>query len=237
MLDDNLLEIAETLTATNAESFSSAANLYHPYMEHALNCDQTSTTISGVLLFPKTISCIALAYHNAEDCVVRLYDGSNTLLLTETIALETYDNIYYFTSTADVYRFEVDVSGAENVYVGYMYLGAYTTLPRFDSGYGMDLDIRSSRIETTGGQVSGMCTRSLKTYSLTWAAITNAEREAFETYLDTVQTCKPHMIDLFHLSHASIRPVYVTVEGSFPSKALSSGGLVFSASLKYKEAR
>lgn len=237
VLYDNKLETAENLTMTNLDNDTYVTNLYHPYLELAAVCLVPDSEITGSWTDSITIDSLSVAYHNGDEVTLTMYDDSGATLATEVITLDSYDNIYYFTAVSGVYSFKLSFIGGVALRVGFIFLGEYLELSNFNAGSEYPITFRSSASSTSGGQVYGNFARELKGYSVTWDSMTDTERKELKPYFSLVQTCKPHMVDLFHLSHDIEEPFYGVFDGSPDFKKLPESGNYYSLTLKYKEAR
>ena len=180
----NLLDSALNLTATNVDNDSSVTNLYHPYLEHALNCTETFTTITGAYATAQTVSCLAVAFHTCEELTLTLYGLTGNTLLTQVITLEVNDSVYYLTTAiADVYSFSLAFTGGEQVTIGYIYLGQCHVLSSHSAEPSFPNTVTSTSGQSTGGQTYGDFGRLLRGFSCTFPGLTSAERDLIMAYV------------------------------------------------------
>jgi hypothetical protein len=237
VLYDNLIESAIDLAMTNLDNDSYAEYLYDPYLELACICTASSSVITGSWADPVAVSAMAIGYHNADFARLILKDINDNELYNELISLEEDDSIYYITRVQGVYSFEVQLSGGEPIYIGFLSFGEYVEFPRFSVAPSMPVNIRSLSSKSLGGQISGVMARNIRGYEINIPVLTSAELDLMLEYLTAVQTCKPHMIDLYHLAHDKQAPFYGHVAQSLEVDKRVDGSFRFEVSLKYEEAR
>jgi len=237
LLYGNLLQECTALAMTSLDTDSFVENLYHPFMELACYCVGMDSTLSGEWADGRTVNAIAIAYHNAGSARVILRDDLGAVLLDETLALEVYDSVYYVARTQGVYSFEIQFSGGENVYVGYVYLGEYLEMPSFAVGGSFPISIRSSSAVSNGGQTYGVFARQLNGYKIKWPRMTNTERTLFADYVAAVQTCRPHFVDLFPEDHDEEPPFYGTLVSSIDITKRTEARYFYEVTAEWQEAR
>lgn len=234
---ENFLEQALDLEMTNLEVNSTVRNLYHPYMELTADCTEPDATLTGRFVDGIHVNAICVGFHNASFCTVRLYDVDDALIVEEEVTLEAADSIYYPFDAQGVYRFEMDFSAGERLYVGYVFIGQYLELPRFTVKAKFDFELRSTASQSMGGQRFGVFRRWLRGLDVTFPRLSNAERMALLSYASTVQTVKPHMIDPFPLAHGEEPPMYCCIDDDVDIEKRDESGFFYEVSLKWKEAR
>lgn len=236
---ENLLDESLNLTATNVDNDSSVNNLFHPYLEHAMNCDSTNTTVTGRFVEAKTVTCIAVAFHTAEQCTLNLYGLSGNVLLTKAITLEVADAIYYLDSAIEeVYSFSLAFTSGEQIRIGYIYLGRCHEFPSIKREGKYSVGFTGTSEQSKGGQTYGVFGAMLRKASVSIPRMTGTERNNFIAYLSTVQNVKPHMIDLFPDSHEYESSLYCTVNSNLVdfTKRWESG-FFYSVPMEWQEAR
>ena len=208
---NNMLEDSIDLLATNVDNDSSVKNLYHPYMEYALWCISTTTTISGRWTSPKLINCIGVGFHTCDTVHLKLKSSSGIAIYESTITLEENDALYYFASVDNAYSFELIFQSAEAARIGYLYIGSYVELPQFNTGSEYPISLNSSSDRTRGGQVYGLFARPVQGYGVSFPRFESTDLITITEYIETVQNVKPHMVDLFPDSHSTVSPFYGVV--------------------------
>jgi hypothetical protein len=237
ILYDNLLESADALAMTNLDVDSYVEDLFHPYLELACLCTGLTSSVSGTWADPKAIDSVAVAYHNCDTATVTLKDSLGATLYTDEIALQPYDSVYYFAAVEGVYEFEVALSAGSALRVGLVSLGASLEMPPFSVRGSFPLALRSSSSKSPGGQASGVFARQLRGYEISWPRMGNSDRALLLDYLAAVQTCKPHMVDLFPDSHGDEPPFYGTVTDSVEVKKRAEASFYYEVSIKWEESR
>lgn len=238
VLYDNKLETATNLAMTNLDSDTYVENLYHPYLELAAVCLTSDSVITGNWSDGQSFNCISIAYHNSDFVTLAFYDLYGVEISSMPLALQRYDNCYYFETVSGVYGFRLEFTGIEKLAIGYVFFGNYLELSRFDAGASFPYDLRSTVNRTSGGQTYGNFARQLRGANVSWNRMEASERALINEYLSLVQTCKPHMIDMFHLAHDIEPPMYCTVDSSSDYKRqIDESTFIFNVSIKYKESR
>jgi hypothetical protein len=237
VLYDNLVETAKSLVMTNLDNDSFAEYLYDPYLELACNCTLSTSVITGYWDDAQTINCMSIGYHNCDFATLIFKDENGDELFNELIQLETGDSIYYVTKTIGVYSFEIQLSAGENVYVGLLSFGEYVEFSRFRVSPSFPYSLRSTSSKSPGGQIYGVFARQLRGAKIQFPRISNEERSSLMEYLTAVQTCKPHMIDLYPDAHIEEPPMYANIVGSVEFEKRYEAGFYYEYEIEYEEAR
>jgi hypothetical protein len=152
-------------------------------------------------------------------------------------ALEAGDSVYYITVTMGVYSFEIQLSGGEPIYIGHMFFGQYREFSRFRSMPTFPFKLRSSSSKSLGGQVHGVFANPLKGYKVVWPRVEETEQSSMHEFLTAVQTCKPHMLDLYPEAHEKVAPVYANVVEIGEFQKRDESGFYYEFSAEWEEAR
>lgn len=239
VLYNNLIETAQSLAMTNLDNDSVVEYLYDPYIELACYCTATTSVITGSWIDAMAITCMAIGYHNADFARLILKDVNGDEILNHLFALELGESIYYLTAKVEgAYSFEAQISGGEPLRVGFLGFGACLELPRFETGFDYGLVIGSTSDKSKGGQIAGVFARPLRAIEFTVPRISNSKLSELFTYLSAVQTCKPHMIDLYPAAHGEFAPMYANISKP-PEKVKKrdEAGFFWTYTIAYEEAR
>lgn len=237
VLYNNLVESAVDLAMTNLDSNSVVEYLYDPYIELACFCTGSSSVVTGRWIDAMTVDSMAIGYHNADFARLILRDLEGNELFNQEIELYAVDSVYYITRTQGAYSFEVQLSGGEPIYIGFLSFGEYLELPRFSTGWKAPLVINSIASKSLGGQVSGVFARHLRAAEVSLPRVTNEKLEEIVEYLAAVQTCKPHMVDLYPEAHDKVPARYAHVTEVGEPVKRDEAGFFWSLSISYEEAR
>ena len=237
VLYNNLVESAANLAMTNLDSNSTPEYLYDPYIELACFCTASASVITGNWIDAMTVDSMAIGYHNADFARLILRDLAGDELFNQELTLESGDSIYYFASVQGAYSFEVQLSGGEPIYIGFLSFGEYLELPRFTTGWKAPLVVRSIASKSLGGQVSGVFSRHLRGAEVSLPRITNDKLDEIVEYVAAVQTCKPHMVDLYPEAHDKVPARYAHITEVGEPVKRDESGFYWNMSITYEEAR
>lgn len=235
---DNLIELATGLSMTNLDNDSVVTNLYHPFLELACFCTEPESVLTGSWSDAQDVNVFALAFMNANFARLTLYDFGGNEVYSQLHILPTHDTVIYLDQTySAIYSFKVEFSGGEDVYVGYVFLGKYLELPRFGTKPDRPIKVRSSSSKSLGGQVYGVFAQPLTRFSVEWPRMERSYLDSFLDYIATVQTCKPHLVDLYPEAQDSEPPLYCNLNDDVDAKKRDEAGFFYTVSAEWEEAR
>jgi len=213
-------------------------NVYDKSLELPVMFNEEKVTIEGNYgLSAAAVDSLCLGYTNAFRYTLTLYDSADELikfsgLTADRITIRNFEETLFFN------RFELILEGIESVYLGYLYLGMKTTLPRFEVKPDVGEKLLSQSSQSFGGQVFGLRRTTLKSFSVNFPRITSEERDVFIEYIKSVLNIEPHIIDPYYEAHDKFPPMYAYLDindNNMPK--LNEHGFYYSTSLKWQEAR
>jgi len=207
-------------------------NINDPMLELCTSFLDDAVTINGIFEDSVAVDTFCIGNTNATSFELnisgeQIKGNINSLIevrnLADTLFLEGFTLLLY---------------GDEPLYLGHLFFGEKTCLPRFGIEPGTSIGLRSESSRSFGGQAFGMRRKPLMNFSVNFPWLTSEEREILIDYLQDVQNVEPHIIDPYPEARDQFPPMYVTVDASdvsFPK--LSENGFYYSGSLAWKEAR
>lgn len=191
-------------------------------------------TINGKFDHITAVDSLCLGNTNAYKYKLTTREGEFSGKIQGWITINNFDETVFI----DGFSLELEGIEDEELYLGYLYLGQKTVLPRFaiQPDTGMALTSEASR--SFGGQVFGMKRVTLESFGVNFPRLTLQEYNAVKEYIKAVQTVKPHIIDPYHEARAEFPPLYVTLsqgEYSFPKR--DEDGFYYTGSLSWQEAK
>jgi len=134
--------------------------------------------------------------------------------------------------------FVLKLSGIEPLYLGHLFFGMKTSLPRFAVEPNTSIELRSESSRSFGGQAFGMRRKTLKFFSANFPWLNLEDKKIIDDYIEDVLNVEPHIIDPYPEAHEDFPPIYATLgisEASFPK--LNRDGFYYNSSLSWQEAR
>jgi len=212
-------------------------NIFDPMLDLVAEfIDKDSVIINGTYPFPEiaVVDSFCVCNTNAYKYKLITREGEFSGKIQGRITIHNLDKPVFI----DGFTLELEGTGDDELYLGYLYLGQKIILPRFaiQPDTGMTLASESSR--SFGGQVFGMKRVTLDSFGVKFPRLTLEEKETIKEYVKAVQNVEPHIIDPYHEAREEFPPMYVTLslgDYSFPKR--DEDGFYFSGSLAWQEAR
>jgi hypothetical protein len=195
---------------------------------------------AGTLLFD-TGSNYLLA--QAPNRKIKAQNGSY-IIVQPSAAFRTIDDLAIFIETLknDVYnarRFELTLTAAAPIFIGNLFVGLKTQLPRPGTSISDDIQLFSESAVSHGGHVHGSRGVYTEGFSCDFPVITADDRKILRQYLIEVQDVVPHYVDPFGLNREDFEPIYGALSESELSLAkltVPDGGY-YSTSLTWRGSR
>ncbi|HCC36661.1 MAG TPA: hypothetical protein DEQ14_03060, partial [Treponema sp.] len=208
-----------------------------PMLELRADFTESEVTILGSYSNIVAVDSICLCNTNAERYTLSSRAGVHEGEINGRITIHNFANTIYIPSFNLKLRYG-DNGRTDPLYLGYLFLGRKTELPRFgvQPEYSLALTGQSSR--SFGGQVFGMRRKTLETFSVNFPRLTAEERNKIIEYVQAVQNTDPHIIDPYPEAGDMFPPMYVTLDIDEVSLTKQhESGFYYSSSLAWKEAR
>jgi hypothetical protein len=217
------------------ENGSYVENIYDPMLELPAAFDiKGKIVITGVFENIVAIDSICIGNTNAFEYKLTTREGVFTGRIRDWITIHNHTESVF----TDYFTLELEGDEDENLYLGYLFLGEKTVLPRFEIKPSTGLAIVSEASRSYGGQVLGMKRQALESFGVSFARLTLEECRVIKEYIKTVQTVEPHIIDPYHEARKEFPPMYATLaQGEYSFPKLDEDGFYFSGSLAWQEAR
>jgi len=236
-------EIAELLSSTvKPLPGTYLENIYDSSFELPVMFDKKKVTITGNYEHPDAaaVDSLCLGYTNGISYKLKVYngtklEGSCSGIIKGRITIFNFDKPFFAN------KFKLTLEGLEDddpLYLGYLFLGLKTVLPRFEVGPETGEKLFSQSSRSFGGQVFGIRRKTLRSFSANFPRITSEEREIFLDYIKSVLNIEPHIIDPYYKAHDKFLPMYAALnidDNKMPK--LNENGFYYSTSLEWQEAR
>ena len=211
---------------------SSLDDINDPMLEMCTIFDSENVTIEGEFETPVSIDTFCIGNTNATSFELNIgkkpIQGNINSLIT----------VRNFKDSIFIDKFTLMLSGPDPIYLGHLFFGEKTCLPRFSVEPNTSIELRSEGSRSFGGQAFGMRRKPLMNFSVNFPWLTSEEREILIDYLQDVQNVEPHIIDPYPQARDQFPPMYVTVDaGDVSLPKLNENGFFYSGSLSWKEAR
>jgi len=226
----------ETLDSTQIKHPVYLKNIFDAQLELTAEFNsKDKVTITGTYPFPEIVPVDSLCLGNTNACRYKLTtrEGEYSGIISGRITIKNFEMAFI-----DGWTLELEGTGDDKIYLGYLYIGQKIVLPRFaiQPDTGMTLTSEGSR--SFGGQAFGMKRVTLDNFKASFTRLNLQEKETIKEYVKAVQDIEPHIIDPYHEAREEFPPMYVTLSSgdySFPKR--DEDGFYFSGSLSWQEAR
>jgi len=222
-----------SLSGSETAVGSSLLNIYDPMLELRADFKAELVTINGSYGGNiAAIDTLCIGYTNASLYELTTREGKCSGRITNKIT------VFNFTKTQYIDSFQLKLEGVDPLYLGHLFLGQKTVLPRFtvEPEDGKALKSESSR--SFGGQVFGMRRKTLKSFAADFQRITAEEKEVIDEYVEAVLNIEPHIIDPYFEARDKFPPMYATLSNSEISLTKrNENGFFYDGSFTWQEAR
>ncbi|MDR1838687.1 MAG: hypothetical protein LBQ93_03760 [Treponema sp.] len=229
----NALETAN-IVSPQKEPYSNLKGLYNRYMAYTVDFNVQAIELAGAWNLAVETDSVILGNTNAHSGRIRLYND-NELLHDIDFSINGFLTIISIAKTA-VTNFILDLSGNENISLGYIFIGEKWELPRFVVQPAKGLVLRNESDRTFTGQVMGTPKEALRTFSASYMRIPNEQKKAFDDYVNGVQTVIPHVIDPYPEAHEQFEPFFATVNGYGEAVKREENGFYWNFECNWQEA-
>jgi len=230
----NAVESA-VLTSPQKEPYAFMQDLYNRYMSYQVDFSEKNITITGVFNNSVEIDSFIIGNTNAVSGAVQFVKNGQTPV---SISFKTNAHINIFhLNKKELDRFVINLSGTENISVGYLFMGKKWTLPRFLTAPVKMLQLRNENERTFSGEVTGIPVNTLRTFAVNYARIPHEQAELFDDYVNAVQTVIPHVIDPYPLAHDKFEPFFATVESYNEKEKREEDKFYWNFSCSWREAK
>jgi len=210
-------------------------NIFDPMLELKAEFDiKGKVTIEG--RFDKTIAVDSICIGNTNAFKYKLItrEGEFSGRIKDWLNINNSKDTFF----TDYFSLELEGDEDEKLYLGYLYIGNKTVLPRFEIKPSTRLAIISEAARSFGGQVLGIKRQPLESFGVSFARLNSDECNLIKDYIKAVQTVEPHIIDPYHEARAEFPPMYVTLtQGDYSFPKRDEDGFYFTGSLAWQEAR
>jgi len=212
---------------------SSLLNVYDPMLELRADFLDTGITIRGDYDNVVSMDSLCLGYTNAYQYRLETREG---IFAGKTSGLIT---IHDFGETVFTDYFILELEGIEDpLYLGHLFLGQKTVLPRFAVEPETGITLASESGRSFGGQAFGMRRKTLESFSAKFPRLTVGERETVIDYVNAVLNVEPHIIDPYPKARDEFPPMYATLNiGEVSMQKRNENGFYYSGSLSWQEAK
>ncbi|MCL2805271.1 MAG: hypothetical protein FWD26_04970 [Treponema sp.] len=212
---------------------SSLYNIYDPMLELTAIFSKNNIKITGDYgINSVLVDSLCIGYTNAFRYELTTQEGSCSGLINDKITIFNFDEILFING------FKLILESTENLYLGYLFLGCKTLLPRFEAGPETGKILFSESSRSFGGQVFGVRRKTLNSFSASFPRISTEEKKIITEYVDAVLNIEPHIIDPYPDAREEFPPMYSTLnvsDVSLPKR--NENGFYYSSSLSWQEAR
>jgi len=210
---------------------SSIYNVYDPMLKLRADFLEENVTIRGDEIV--TIDSLCLGYTNAYcyrlETREGIFEGN---IAKGLITIRDFEEIIY----SDYFILELESD--DPLYLGHLYLGHKTELPRFAVEPETGIALNSEASRSFGGQVFGMKRVALESFAVNYNRLALEEQSLIKEYIKAVQNVTPHIIDPYPQAREEFPPMYAVLdikETSFPKR--NESGFFYGGSLSWREAR
>jgi len=224
----------------NTESVTPLENIYDPMLELTAKFKESRVTIKGVYSGSIVAAdSLCIGYTNADRYKLTIRDTREREFSGGIKGLITIRN--FETVFIDGFELELwhdDEEDNTPLYLGHLFIGQKTTLPRFSPEPESGTALNSAASRSFGGQVFGIRRRSLDSFAVNFPRISAYEREVIKEYVNAVLTTEPHIIDPYPQAREEFPPMYVTLNTenvNFTKR--NENGFYYTGSLSWQEAK
>jgi hypothetical protein len=233
---------AAAMSSPQKAPHSLIGDLYNRYMAFQVDFISPEIELSGNWNSPVEIDAVIIGNTNAGAGTIRLYDNEG-IVFEHWFVMDEYLKIIQIKDGLGVLRqkeagrFVLALEGNDSISLGYLFFGRTWELPRFAASPADGLNLRNESGRTFGGQVTGIPVDTLKSFSVQFVRIDNAERKKFNDYVNGVQTVVPHVVDPYPEAHAEFAPFFATVQEYGEAAKRRESGFLWDLNCSWLEAK
>ena len=212
---------------------SSLLDVYDPMLALRADFLDESVTIRGDYGKAAPMDSLCLGLTNAFRYRLETREGVFAGTINGLITIHDFDE------TVFTDYFILELEGIEDpLYLGHLFLGQKTVLPRFAVEPETGITLASESGRSFGGQAFGMRRKTLESFSAKFPRLTVGERETVIDYVNAVLNVEPHIIDPYPKARDEFPPMYATLNiGEVSMQKRNENGFYYSGSLSWQEAK
>jgi len=212
---------------------SSLINIYDPVLELRVDFEDKKVVICGNFNMDLIeLDSLCIGYTNADLYKFTAKDETVSGKCNNKITIHNFD------TTLIINSFELELEGIEPIYLGYLFTGQKTVLPRFIIGSSNSINLPSESSRSFGGQAYGARRRTLNNFAASFKRITNEDKKLIEIYIDEALNTEAHIIDPYAEARDEFPPMYGTLSISdLPFEKRPESGFFWDCNLSWREAR
>ena len=236
----NAIEAA-SLSSEQKSAYSMMGDLYNKYLAYTADFTDDHVIIEGTWTDDIPFNSFIIANSNAIQGTFTFYNDNAELARLE------FNNDEYIKivenkpgdvlTTIKGKRFVLELSGTEDIHIGYIYIGEVWVLPQHNSSPAEGLKIRSESNRSFSGQVTGIPAESLRSFSCSYTRMENKDKKLYDRYLEGVQFVVPHVIDPYSEAHDEFEPMFCTVSEYGEKEKRDESGFYWNFSISWLEAK
>ena len=221
-----------TLEGSSVVLGSALSNIYDPVLELRTDFKDKKITLYGNFGNIIAVDSICIGYTNADLFEFKSRHGTCSGKCRNKITIHNFDY------TLRIEEFELTLEGIEPLYLGHLFTGQKTVLPRFVVSPVDGIELPSQLSRSFGGQAYGARRKTLEYFNAEFIRITNEEKKVIKQYIEEALNIEPHIIDPYGEVRDEYPPMYATLSISeMPFKKRPENGFYWDCSLSWKEAR
>lgn len=230
---DNIV-LDSTLSSLNASLNYPVENLQDSILKKRYQSTLATDTITIDFSETLSVSSFFYAYTNATSLVLRLYVGSDSLVLTLNITdPENYIDAHHFTAVSADYA-EIDIVGPADVYLGGIALDDSVEFPDPINAWQENYQDNSSVSENDDGNTLQDYIKPLKVNSWIFRNVTRYNTNFYKDLYELTGIGKIIWVDPFEDNHDFLEPLYCKMTAPLQPK---KNGRRYNFELSIKEAR
>jgi hypothetical protein len=210
-------------------------NVFDPMFELRAEFDaRGAVIINGSFDGMTAVDSLCLGNTNAYTYKLTTREGVFSGRTQGLITINNFDEMVF----TDYFSLELKGGAEDDIFLGYLYIGEKTVLPRFEIKPNAGMALASEASRSFAGQVFGMKRVTLDSFSANFPRLSFEERDVIKNYVKAVQTVEPHIIDPYHEARTEFPPMYVTLtQGNYLFQKRDEDGFYFSGALEWKETK
>ena len=237
----NAMEAATAISG-QISPYNSIEHLWNRYMD--FHVDFTRHDVNIFFSWDRGISMnsFIIGNTNALRGTLLFYYG-NHLFWEKRFEMDEYIKILVHTDermnriTALCDRVSLHLEGAQNIKVGYVFMGEEWVLPRFTVTPKRTLQLRNESGRTFSGQVTGIPQEALMDFHANFTRIDQEWFKVIDDYVNGVQSVIPHVIDPYYEAHSKFPPMFCTLTEYGEQEKRIENGFYWNYQMSWMEAK
>jgi len=233
---------AAMLNSPQRASYSKISDLSSKYIDHTVDFESNNITLNGYWTGTIPADVFIIGNTNAHSGTVKLcYDHvikfEKTFNINSHITILELLNEFEILQSENINNFTLTLASHSLISIGLIYIGKTWILPRFNKQPQKHISLRNDTGRTFTGQVTGIPTEPLRTFTAEFSRIANKELKLFENYINGVQTVIPHIIDPYYEAHEEFEPFFATVSNYGEQTKRDENGFFWNYNITWMEAK